>query len=74
MLQIELNIIDCTVRHVQAIKDCVENNGYKWFYHGYDHLVITIDNDAPLHSFSKMVVELDNICNVYGKKYLDILV
>lgn len=68
---IELDIGECTIKHVKAMTNFIYDLGFEISYHGYDHMVIKINN---FNKFSELVYGLDNICIVYGKVITSLLV
>lgn len=68
---LELDIGECTIKHVKAMTNFIYDLGFEINYHGYDHMVIKINN---FNKFNELISGLDNICKAYGKEYTSLLV
>lgn len=71
MFTVELNIDGLNERLVKDMTNIGANNGYKVFYHGYDHLVFTSDRGI---NFTNLVRGLSTVCEVYNVDYVSLLV
>lgn len=71
MYTIELDISNVKVQLIDLMKQVGKNNDFEVFNHGSDRLVFKSDRGL---NFSKLIRELDQVCQVYDVTYMDLLV
>ena len=71
MYTIELDISNVKVQLIDLMKQIGKNNDFEVFHHGSDRLVFKSDRGL---NYSKLIRELDQVCQVYDVTYMDLLV
>ena len=71
MYTIELNIKELDNRLIEAMRGIGTNNGFDIFNHGKDQLVFASDRGVNI---TKLIDELNRVCESYSVDYMRLLI